>query len=591
MSLSHQQPVSCDIVEIFLTKLSQSHRYLVMNKRIANHQETKALFDCSHAPVGLLLQKKKGFVEKADLLQRLHSKEKSTADQAKGGFLCALAMLTFSLVVQSRIAKKKPGSRRPDFVFIIIVSDKGLTGGSRLVGLHGKDELFQDIRLKGYIIIYNENVFCAPLHGSAYACIIAACISQIPFVLNDLQDGKKPVNPLWNLFFCAVLHKKKMVVVIIKFLNGSQRLDSIRKVIVIENYCVYLRSWSYDPAFTHNFSLHGLPPSSCSLQEDTFKLNLFQLMIMISIVVLNYNGRRYLDDCLSSLAAQTFRDFEVIVVDNASTDGSVEHIKANFPWVRLVINKKNLGFAEGTNSGIRAAEGELILTFNNDARADRRLLEYLHKPMADSKVGVCAAKMLLADGRINSTGICLSRSGAAWDRGMFEPDLGQYDAEEEVFGACAGAALYRKKMLDEIGLFDEDFFIYIEDVDLAFRARLAGWSCIYVPKAKVFHHHGGTAGAGSDLSVYYGNRNIIWYAIKDFPARLLITSLPFILARNVAVIPYYALRGQGRVILKSKLDALLGIPKVLSKRQRVQRLASSQEMGRFIKTWSKIKRP
>jgi hypothetical protein len=311
---------------------------------------------------------------------------------------------------------------------------------------------------------------------------------------------------------------------------------------------------------------------------------------MISVVVLNYNGKRYLDDCLSSLAAQTFRDFEVIVVDNASKDGSVEHIKSNFSWVRLVINKENLGFAGGTNSGIRAAVGELIFTFNNDARADRRLLEYLHKPMADSKVGVCAAKMLLADGRINSTGICLSRSGAAWDRGMFEPDTGQYDAEEEVFGACAGAALYRKEMLDEIGLFDEDFFLYMEDVDLAFRARLAGWKCIYVPEAKVYHHHGGTAGAGSDLSVYYGNRNVIWYAIKDFPMRLLVTSLPFIVARNLAVIPYYALRGQGRVILKSKVDALKGATKMLRKRKDVVRRADDSEIGRFVETWSSMKR-
>ena len=314
---------------------------------------------------------------------------------------------------------------------------------------------------------------------------------------------------------------------------------------------------------------------------------------MISVVVLNYNGKRYLDDCLSSLAAQTFRDLEVIVVDNASTDGSVEHIESNFSWVRLVINKENLGFAGGTNSGIRAAKGELILTFNNDARADSRLLEHLQKPMfdpnmADLKVGVCAAKMLLADGRINSTGICLSRSGAAWDRGMFEPDLGQYEAQEEVFGACAGAALYRKEMLDEIGLFDEDFFLYMEDVDLAFRGRLAGWKCVYVPEAKVYHHHGGTAGFGSDLSVYYGNRNMIWYAIKDFPLVLLLTSLPFILARNLVVIPYYVLRGQGRVILKSKLDALKGVPGMLRKRNQIVRKTPENKITKFIHTWARI---
>ncbi len=314
-------------------------------------------------------------------------------------------------------------------------------------------------------------------------------------------------------------------------------------------------------------------------------------MTMISVVILNFNGKRYLDKCLSALAGQTCRDFEVIVVDNGSTDGSAEHLRADFPWARIIRSEENLGFAGGTNRGIRSASGDYILTLNNDTWVEEQFIEHIIKPMFEKDVGMCASKMLFPDGRINSTGICVSRSGAAWDRGMFEMDEGQYDQEEEVFGPCAGAALYRKSMLEEIGLFDEDFFLYMEDVDLAFRGRLAGWKCIYVPEAVVYHHHGGTAGFGSDLSVYYGNRNVVWYAIKDFPTRLLITSLPFILARNVAVIPYYALRGQGRVILKSKLDALLGIPKVLGKRQIVQRLASSQEMGRFIKTWSKIKRP
>lgn len=262
--------------------------------------------------------------------------------------------------------------------------------------------------------------------------------------------------------------------------------------------------------------------------------------------MLNYNGLGFLDDCLFSLASQTHRDFEVVLVDNGSKDGSPEYIKENYPWVRLVRNDENLGFAGGTNVGIRAAKGEYILTLNNDARADSRFIEELIKPMSDLGVGVCAAKMLFPDGGINSAGICISRSGAAWDRGMFEPDQGQYDIQEEVFGACAGAALYRREMLDEIGLFDEDFFLYLEDVDLAFRARLAGWKCIYVPWAKVIHHHGGTAGVGSDLSVYYGNRTIFWYPIKVFPVRLLVTSLPFILARNLATISYYALHGSGK---------------------------------------------
>ena len=313
-------------------------------------------------------------------------------------------------------------------------------------------------------------------------------------------------------------------------------------------------------------------------------------MELISVIVLNYNGRGFLDGCLTSLASQTYSDFEVIVVDNGSRDGSPDYIEENYPWVRLAKNDENLGFSGGTNVGIRAAKGEFIITLNNDSRADSRFIEELIKPMADPEVGVCAAKMLFPDGRINSAGICISRSGAAWDRGMFEPDRGQYEFVEEVFGACAGAALYRREMLDEIGLFDEDFFLYLEDVDLAFRARLAGWKCLYVPGARVIHHHGGTAGVGSDLAVYYGNRNIVWYPIKDFPFRLLITSLPFIVARNLAVIPYYALRGQGGVILKSKLDALKGVVKMMEKRKDVVRRADYSQINRFVEIWGGIKR-
>lgn len=306
-------------------------------------------------------------------------------------------------------------------------------------------------------------------------------------------------------------------------------------------------------------------------------------MDLISVIVLNYNGRELLDGCLSSLASQTYSPFEVVLVDNGSSDGSPEYIQAQYPWVRLVRNRDNLGFAGGTNAGIRVAKGRYILTLNNDAVADRFFIEELARPMVDPQVGVCAAKMLFPDGRINSAGICISRSGAAWDRGMFEPDQGQYDSMEEVFGACAGAALYRREMLDEIGLFDDDFFLYLEDVDLAFRARLAGWKCIYVPWAVVIHHHGKTAGVGSDLAVYYGNRNIVWFPVKDFPLRLLFTSLPFILARNLATIPYYALRGQGRVILKSKLDALRGVVKMMRKRKDVLRRAEYSEIKRFVK--------
>ena len=314
--------------------------------------------------------------------------------------------------------------------------------------------------------------------------------------------------------------------------------------------------------------------------------------VVISVIILNYNGKRYLERCLSTLLAQTRRDIEVIMVDNGSTDGSIDYLECQFPEVRIVKNEKNLGFAGGVNSGIRVAKGDCILTLNNDTQVDKDFVKCLSEAMdSDEKVGMCASKMLFCDGSINSAGICLSQSGAAWGRGMSELDLGQYDEMKDVFGPCAGAALYRRAMLDEIGLFDEDFFMYMEDVDLAFRARLAGWRCLYVPDAKVYHVHGGTAGFGSDFSVYYGNRNVLWYVIKDLPIVLLIYYIPWILGRNLAVIPYYALKGKGRTILRSKFDALKGVPLMLRKRKGIVRKVPAKEISKYIMRWSDVREP
>ena len=310
----------------------------------------------------------------------------------------------------------------------------------------------------------------------------------------------------------------------------------------------------------------------------------------ISVVVVNFNGKRFLDDCLSSLSVQTYKDYEVIVVDNASRDGSVEHIRSRFPWARIVENKVNLGSTGGNNSGIREAEGEFIVTLNNDTRLEKDFLERLAGPMSDPGIGMCGSKMVYPNGKINSTGLCLSRSGASWDRGASEEDLGQYDRQEEIFGACAGAALYRRKMLDEIGLFDEDFFIFMEDIDLTLRARCAGWRCIYVPEAIAHHLHGATAGVGSDLTVYYGNRNIMWLPAKNYPLPFLITCLPWILGRNLMALAYYTLKGRGRVVLKAKWDGLLGLPKMMAKRKTILRKVPWREVRKYIRTWAGSRR-
>lgn len=307
---------------------------------------------------------------------------------------------------------------------------------------------------------------------------------------------------------------------------------------------------------------------------------------VISIVIPNYNGKHFLEGCLSSIASQTFRDFETILVDNASRDGSIPFIKEQFPWVEIIENPVNLGFAGGTNAGIRQSKGQFILTLNNDTRLSADFLEQVMIAIkSNQNAGIVAPKMLLMDGRINSTGMCISLSGAAWNRGMFEDDQGQYNIPETVIGACAGAALYRRALLDDIGLFDEDFFLYHEDVDLSFRAFLAGWDCLYWPAAVIWHENSGTLDYGSDLCIYYVNRNILWFVVKSYPLWLLLSSLPWITGRNIASIAYYTLNGHLDVILRSKTDAIRGIAAASKKRSSVKNRVPREKIARFISTW------
>jgi hypothetical protein len=313
---------------------------------------------------------------------------------------------------------------------------------------------------------------------------------------------------------------------------------------------------------------------------------------LVSVVVVNYNGRHLLEDCFRSLTHQSYRNYEMILVDNGSKDDSISFMKEHFPNVHIVQLSSNTGFARGTNAGINEAKGEFILTLNNDTCVFSDFIEKLIQPMMrEPAVGMCASKMISPDKKINSTGICISRSGAAWDRGGFEEDHGQYDYEEEVFGPCAGAALYRRIMLDEIGLFDEDFFLFMEDVDLAFRARLAGWKCMYAPEACVIHKHGGTAGYQSDLSIYYGNRNLLWYVVKNYPARTFFLFLPWLAVRNTADIPYYAKHGKLLTILRAKRDMLLGIRKMVDKRKYIQRKVPVHSIEQWIQLWNTMKNP
>jgi GT2 family glycosyltransferase len=294
---------------------------------------------------------------------------------------------------------------------------------------------------------------------------------------------------------------------------------------------------------------------------------------MVSIIIVNWNGKHFLRDCLSSLRTQSYHDFEVILVDNGSTDGSGELVKEFFPEVQILALFHNKGFAGAVNEGIRAAKGEFIALFNNDAIAHDQWIEELVKGIHSSgEVGFCASKILrLPDRRkVDTAGDSYTRFGVARKRG-WNGGRDEFLKPELVFGACAAAALYRKSMLEEIGYFDEDLFCIYEDVDLSFRAQLAGFQCLYVPSAIVYHHVGGTAGTKNRFALYYGQRNLESVFLKNMPGLLLIKYFPLHLGYNCLAFAYHVFRKDGKVFLQSKVDVLKQAKTILQKRIRIQK--------------------
>lgn len=246
------------------------------------------------------------------------------------------------------------------------------------------------------------------------------------------------------------------------------------------------------------------------------------MTIAISVVIPNYNGSKLLPTCLDSLRAQTFRDFEIIVVDNASTDDSVSLIRAQYPEVKVIELSRNHVFAGAVNEGIRQAKGSIIATLNNDTRADARWLEELNLALQrHSEASFAASKIMLFDhpDTINSAGDFYGIDGVPGNRGVWEKDLGQYDKAEFIFGACAGAAAYRRQFFDDVGTFDEDLVAYCEDVDLNFRAQLTGHKCVYVPTAIIYHRLSATG--GGPLASYFCGRNFVNVLIKNMPGFLI----------------------------------------------------------------------
>ncbi len=294
---------------------------------------------------------------------------------------------------------------------------------------------------------------------------------------------------------------------------------------------------------------------------------------MVTIIIVNWNGRELLGECLEALRRQIYRDFSVILVDNGSHDGSTDFVSSEYPEIRIVPLPGNMGFAAANNIALRMVETEFVALLNNDAVPDPLWLKSLVEALTDHpQAGQAASKLLLYDRReiVDRVGDDYTRAGAALLRGRgVSADL--FVRREWVFGACAAAALYRMSMLRNTGFFDEDFFLLYEDVDLSFRAQIMGYKCLFVPEARVYHRSSASIVHDSPVSVYYGHRNLEWVYIQNMPFRLLVrTIIPHIIYVLVAFL-YFVSCGRGGDYLRAKKDALSGFKRVLKKRQQVQK--------------------
>lgn len=295
----------------------------------------------------------------------------------------------------------------------------------------------------------------------------------------------------------------------------------------------------------------------------------------LTVAVLSYDGRHLLEGLLPSLAAQRFRDFRTVVVDNGSSDGTAAWLAEHWPDVDVVSLPENVGVTRALNVCAAAADTELVALLNNDLELDRDALGELVRAMRDHPgAGSAGAKLLDFHDRtvLDGAGDVLAWTGMANRRGHGEPDRGQYDTPQDVFGACGGAAVYRRAALEDVGPFDEAFFAFSEDVDWALRAQLAGWRCRYVPSAVVYHMGSATIGRGlSDFTRYHLWRNGIWLVVKNYPATALVRQAHRIALGQALTFAVACRDRKLGVWWRAVRDALRALPAVLRRRRAVQR--------------------
>ncbi len=288
----------------------------------------------------------------------------------------------------------------------------------------------------------------------------------------------------------------------------------------------------------------------------------------ISVVIVNYNGASFLERCLDALLAQTYVAYEIILVDNASADESCALVRTHYPQVKLIESKTNVGFAAGNTLGLRHARGNLIATLNTDTRVEADYLGKLCVPFQNENVGACAPLMheMEHPGIVDAAGIRVDRFGFAWNVGAGER-AENFDVSHETYGACAGAAIYRRIMLDQVGFLDDAYFGFYEDADLAWRAHTAGWKTVFVPQARVYHTHGASFGKISPRKTYLLARNRWWTMMKNFSPRAFVLYLPVIVLLDLASLVQAARRGHFQNAWDGRMDAWRGRKAMWAKRR------------------------